>query len=151
MRQKINIVLMVLICAALIASCGKKKNIVSEELSAKILENVKFAENLTQLDEAGAMRYYNINPSDCKSITAYVGTKAVCDEYVIIETGSPKTVKSKLEEYIERKKASYSSYRSGENAKLDNVVLEEYKGSVVMIVSPDSGNARAVYEEYLKK
>lgn len=135
----------------MLAGCGKISEINSSELAEKIYTSVAFSENLTQIEGSAAEKRYFLNPNDYSEITAYVGTKATCDEFVIIKTNNTENIMSKLRGHLDVQKANYSSYRPAEAQKIDSAVLEEYKGTVVLIVSGDSANALNVYSEYLMK
>ena len=139
-------------CVMLIISgCGKKSEIVNSELAFKLNSEFTFSEPLTELDDYAAEQRYGLNPGDYTELTAFAGTKGVCDEFLIIKTSAPETMASSLGEYLKTKKTDYEIYRPTETAKLDNAVIELYKDTVVMIVTADTEGARAVYAEYLKK
>lgn len=135
----------------LAAGCGKKSEIIVSELSEALTENVSFSEQLTQIDTENIERRYALNAKDYSEITAYVGTAAVCDEFVIAKTSSPEAMKKKFDKYLEKKKESYEKYRSDEVCKLDNTIIEIYKDAIVMIVSSDTETVVDAYENYLKK
>ena len=147
----------IFICAVLAlfvmgaSSCGKIGSVDCETLAEVLNEDVSFSETLTWMDTPVAEQYFNINPSDYTEMTAYVGTNAVCDEFVIVKTKNISTIRKKLKEHIENRREKYASYRSAETSKLDNALIEEYKDAVVMIISPDSEAAEEVYKNYLKK
>lgn len=147
----------IFICAVLAlflisaSACGKISSIDCETLADVFNSDVAFSETLTRLDNTGAEKYFNINPNNYDELAAYIGTKAVCDEFVIIKTNNVSTVKSKLQDHIDNMRTQYSSYRPAEAAKLDNALIEVYKDAVVLIISPDSTAAEEVYKRYLKK
>lgn len=147
----------VFICAVLTvvltgaAACGKISSIDCEALAEALNEDVTFSETLTWIDNTVAEQYFNINPNNYTEMTAYVGTKAVCDEFVIVKTKNTSSVSSKLRDHIDSMREKYASYRPDETAKLDNALIEVYKDAVVMIISPDSEAAEEVYRNYLKK
>lgn len=143
--------LIVLVSLALAVSCGKKSEIIPSELAALINQNVSFTEELTKLDNDAAQKMCYLNSNDYSEILALVGTKATCDEIVIITTENTENVVTKLRGHLEVLKNSYSDYRPSEAEKIDSAVLEVYKDTVVLIVSGDSANAKQVYDGYLKK
>ena len=135
----------------LLASCGKKSEIINAELSQAIKDNVEFSEQLTQIDTINAQKRYMLSSKDYSEITAFVGTASVCDEFVIVKTSNTEGIIEDLRSYIDSKKESYKTYRPNEAYKLDNAIIEQYEDAVVMIITADSDNAIRVYEEYLKK
>ena len=135
----------------MIMGCGKKEEIVIDDLSSAISANVVFSEQLTQIDTKNIERRYSLNAKDYNEIKSFVGTVSVCDEYVIVKTDAPQTMADKFNEYIKDKRDIYEAYRPNEVHKLDSAVIETYNNAVVMIVTADSENALNVYKEYLKK
>lgn len=150
MKRHISIILITTLFFVL-AGCGKKSEITVSELTAALSENVSFSEQLTQIDAENIEERYSLNSKDFNEITAFVGTASVCDEFVIVKTDSPETMKEKLEKYIENKRRVYEEYRPDEVYKLDNRVIEIYKDAVVMIITADSDGAMEAYKQYLKK
>ncbi|MBQ3124616.1 MAG: DUF4358 domain-containing protein [Clostridia bacterium] len=135
----------------ILAGCGKIEEIVISELGDVLGTSVAFSEQLTQIDTANIEKRYLLNSKDYSEITAFVGTAAVCDEYVIVKTDATEAMAEKLGRYIEEKRKTYKKYRPDEVGKLDNAIIETYENAVVMIVTADSENALDVYKEYLKK
>lgn len=134
----------------LCSACGKIAEIDSTALADRLNSSVTFSEQLTEIEGTAAEKRFYLNPNDYTELTAYVGTKATCDEFAIIKTSSPDTVMTKLRGHLEIQKSNYSNYRPNEAQKIDSAVLEEYKDTVVLIVSGDSENAAAVYEAYIR-
>lgn len=133
------------------SSCGKKSEIVHGELAQALCGSVPFSERLTQLDDSAAQRLLYLNPNDYSELTMLVGTRATCDQIIIVKTASEKTVKEKLSNYLANLKSDYSSYRPAEAQKIENMFSAERNGTIVIVVSADSTKAEMVYMEYLKK
>lgn len=148
--KKYSIFLLSIICILLLVSCGKKDEIVAEELASQINKRAAFSETLTELDKDGAEKYFVLNPNDYSEITAYVGTKAVCDEFAVIKTNNTDAVIDKLKMHIEQMRDEYAKYRPEQADKLNNVFMAKHDGTVVMIVSSDKSLAETIYSEYLK-
>ena len=144
-------VISALLCISVLAACGKKKTIDGGELAEAFNSGLSFSETLVQLDDAGAERYFFINPNDYEELTAYVGTKGTCDEFIIMHTNDTDTASEKLRQHIERLKSEYSHYRPQETAKLDSAFVDAYRDNVVMVISSDSAKAEEVFNNYLKK
>lgn len=148
--KRMKCIVCILGLLAALSGCGKKSDIANAELAQAFNESGVFAEELTEIDTSSAGERYGINSTDYTELTAFVATKGCCDEFVIIKTTDTAGVTSALNEYKSSKKEECADYRPTEVSKLDNAVLTEYNGTVVMAVSGDSGQVTAVYEEYLK-
>ncbi len=149
--KKFVIICMFVLAALCTASCGRISEINSSELTELLNSSSVFSERLTEIDDTAAEKRFFLNPSDYTDMTAYVGTKAVCDEFAIIKTSDPDTVMTKLRGHLDIQKNNYSSYRPAEAQKIDSALLTEYKGTVVLVVSGSSENVVQLYENYLKK
>lgn len=134
-----------------VVGCGKIEEIETEELSKQLNSSVAFSEHLTHINAQYSEKRYSLNPNDYSEISAYVGTAAVCDEFVIVKTETTEAMKEKLEKYIGQKRKTYEKYRPAELGKLDSAIIETYNNAVVMIITADTENALDVYREYLKK
>ncbi len=134
----------------LLSGCGTKKEIVNEELAQSFANSSIFTERLENISSSIAEVRYGLNTSDYGELTAYVGTKSNCDEFVIIKTSKPEKVISEVKNYISDKIKTYEEYRPDEVYKLASPLLLEYNGTVVLVISPDSKDAEKVYKEYLK-
>lgn len=150
MKKRFRIIPAIMLLIMLVG-CGKIDEVVTAELSETLRSSVMFSEQLTQIDTGNIEKRYSLNAKDYSEITAFVGTAAVCDEYLIVKTDSPDAMKEKLGKYIGDKRKIYEKYRPGELDKLDNAIIEAYENAVTMIITADVENARNVYEEYLKK
>lgn len=139
------------VCLSVCTACGKISEVVQNDLADKINSEVAFSEPLLELEGAEAEKRFYLNPNEYSEMTAFVGTKATCDEFVIIKSSQLDNVESKLRGHLATLKSNYSSYRPAEAQKTDSAVIERHKDTIVMIVSGDSENARMVFEEYLKK
>ena len=135
----------------LMCGCGKKSEIVNSDLAYKLNSEFTFAEPLTELDDYAAQKRYGISTGDYTELTAFAGTKGVCDEFLIVKTSAPEDMAAALTEYLEKKASDYEKYRPAEVAKLNSAVIEQYKGTVTMIVAADTDAVRELYSDYLKK
>ena len=149
--KKTLLAAMVMLCICMISACGKKDEIVLSELASKLNSEIGFNEKLSELDDAASAGYVYLNPGEYKEIKAYVSTNAVVDEFIIIKTSSVSAVTNKINSHIEELKREYSEYRPDEIYKLDDAVVETYKDTVTLIISPENDKAKQVYDDYLKK
>lgn len=148
--MKKYIIFVISMILILMTGCGKKDEIINAELAQSFISGNLFTEQLEQIDASIAEVRYGLNTKDYSEITAYVGTKSNCDEFVIIKTSNMESVISQLNEYINDKMDTYKEYRPGEIYKLDSPLIMEHNGTVVVVISHDNKEAEAVYKEYLK-
>lgn len=149
--KKMFLAIFTLLIIVLNTGCGKKSEIISADLAKIMNDNFTFSEKLTEIDSTSAEERYSLSKKDYNEICAFVGTKGTCDEFVIIKTDDTESVIKKLNKYLEVKYEVYSAYRPNEIDKLKNPIIEEYKNTVVMIISNNNEDALRLYKEYLKK
>ncbi len=149
--MKIIKLIPLLLITAMLFGCGKVSEIIGEDLAAQLMENASFSERLEEIDTESAAKRYFLASTDYSSITAYTGTAATCDEFVVVKTADTETVVAKLNDYRESKRKEYEKYRPQETKKLDTAIVEVYEDAVVMIITNDTDIAREAYNEYLKK
>lgn len=147
--KKILCTMLVSVIALVLAACGKIDGIVQTEFAKIINERVSFTEPLTRINDSSVQKRYFINAGEYSEITAYVGTNATTDEFVIIKTDNTDNIVSKLSNYLTQVNSTYSSYRPEEAAKVLSPVFKVYKDTVVLIVTNDTANAEAVFDGYL--
>jgi hypothetical protein len=140
----------VLMSAALLASCGRKREVDCAELTDVFKAHVAFSEVLTEIDSSNAAKLLNLNPNDYSELTMYAGTRSTADEFVIVKTTGTESVQSKLLSYVQQQKTEYMAYRPGEAEKFNNALIEETDGAVVMVVCASPDNASEVLKGYLK-
>lgn len=148
--MKKYIILITSIVLILVSACGKVDSVVNNDLAQNFLNSDLFTESLEMIDVQTAELRYGLNTSDYNEITAYVGTKSNCDEFIIINTDNTAGVTQQLAEYFTDKAQEYYKYRPAEVYKLATPFVEEYNGTVVAVICHDNQEAKTVFNEYLK-
>ena len=134
----------------ILTGCGKKAEVVVDELADSLVASELFCEKLERIDSRVAEKRYSFNTKDYTELAAYVGTKATADEFVIVTTETPEKVKGLLDEYLKNKIKVYEEYRPDEVYKLQNPYIIDYNECVVMIISHDSKTSEDAFNRYLK-
>ena len=149
--KKIISALAILFVMMFSSSCGKIDQIAHDELTERLLSNVSFSEKLTEIDEISAQKQLFLNPNEYSNITMLVGTRATCEQIIIVDTANETVIDEKLKNYFNNLKSSYASYRPVEADKIGNLFTSVHKGTKVYVVSPDSEKVNIVYTNYIKK
>ncbi len=134
----------------LITGCGKKEDIVNIDLAQTFSESELFEERLEEIDISTAEIRYGLNKNDYSELTAFVGTKSSCDEFIIVKSSNIEKIKSVMNKYLSEKIKTYELYRPDEVYKLTKPLISEYNGTVVLVICHDIDAAEKVYKEYLK-
>lgn len=148
--KKVLFIISAVIMLLMSAACGKIEGVVQTELAKIINERVSFSEPLTRLNDSSAQSRYFLSAGDYSEMTAYVGTKATCDEFVIVKTNDTDNAVKKISSHLTQMNTNYSSYRPDEAAKTLSPMFKVYKDTVVMVVTSDTTTAETVFEGYIK-
>ncbi|MGN0182529.1 MAG: DUF4358 domain-containing protein [Candidatus Ornithomonoglobus sp.] len=150
MKKKMYALAVILLCTALFAGCGKKREVSGTELAQVLCREVPFSEALAEIDNTTSSKLLYLNPNEYSRITMYVGTQSTCDEFAIVETSNPESVTEKIESYLAQKKSNYLVYRPAEADKIDNAYITTYKNAVVMVVCSNPIASETAFKNYLK-
>ena len=146
MKKKFIAIALAALC---LASCGAKEVNVSE-VANKLKSNLKFSEQLTEVGEKATLKRIDLDEGDVVQCSAYKGTYAVADEVVVVKAKDAKKVESKFNEYWDKQKKSYESYRPSEVPKLNNAVIYTAGDTVIFCVSEDHDAAQKLIIESTK-
>lgn len=146
MKKKFIAIALAALC---LASCGAKEVNVSE-VANKLKSNLKFSEQLTEVGEKATLKRIDLDEGDVVQCSAYKGTNAVADEVVVVKAKDAKKVESKFNEYWDKQKKSYESYRPSEVPKLNNAVIYTAGDTVIFCVSEDHDAAQKLIIESTK-
>lgn len=148
MKKYMLLAILTVLCV--VTGCGGKEEVIGTELAQQLSESSLFTEKLEAINSDNAEKRYGFNSKDYSEITAFVGTKSNCDEFVVIKTSDTENVKSILGEYLKDKQKAYEEYRPDEVYKLTRPFITEHNGAVIMIISHDKGEAEDEYNNYIK-
>lgn len=146
------------ICTVLIAimvltmsACGKKEiNIDVDELSQKLVDEVDFEDELTQVDDMAVENLYGIDNAVNQMV--YVSSGATAEEVAIFEfenADDTKTGKTAALKRIEDQKDSFEFYIPEEVKRLDNAYVTEV-GNYVIVCVAEGDDAETIIDEYIK-
>lgn len=154
-KQPFTILFLVLIIATFFG-CNAQKNtsIDVDKLAQTLSVSVKFNDQLSKLDEKATYKIYNVQNSDVKKQSVYVGSGATAEEISVWEgkdADSAKRIKSSILSHIETQKAAFQSYAPAEMPKLKNPVLVCEGNYVILCLSNDNTKAEQVIDSILKQ
>lgn len=134
------------------AGCGAAgaKEVDAAECMAYIMENVAFADQLSEVDRDVIAWRYGV-AEDVEAV-AYVGSGATAEEacvFVCADEAAAKTVYDQVEFHLQDMIASFGSYLPAEVVKLENAVFLQQGNAVIFVVSADDA-AGDKLDKYLK-
>lgn len=134
------------------AGCGadSAKEVDAAECMDYIMENVAFADQLSEVDRDVIAWRYGI-AEDVEAV-AYVGSGATAEEacvFVCADEAAAKTVYEQVEFHLQDMIASFGSYLPAEVVKLENAVFLQQGNAVIFVVSADDA-AGDKLDKYLK-
>ena len=145
------LIAVVAIMVLAMSACGKKEVKVDvEELSQKLVDEVSFEDELTQVDDMAIENLYGIDNAVNQRV--YVSSGATAEEIAIFEfenTEDAKTGKTAALKRIEDQKDSFEFYIPEEVKRLDNAYVKEV-GNYVIVCVAEGDDAETIIDEYIK-
>ncbi len=119
------------------------------QLVSDVLENVTFAGEMQEVDKDALSITYTIE--DGVEVAAYIAGGALSDEMIVFtapdETTAQKTLEN-VKAHIEERSELFASYAPAEVAKLEKAYAIQKGKYVVVCVTEDIDNAKAVINQY---
>ena len=122
-------------------------------IAQRLVEEVAFEDQLTQVDEETALALYGLSSDQVASAFVYVGTGATAEEVAVIEgtnESGVEAIKKQVDERLAGQMEDYGDYKPAEVPKLEDPLLETRGNFVILCVSGDNGTAEAIVEEMAK-
>lgn len=122
-----------------------------DKMVQKLIENNIFEGEMAKVNPAAVSESYGFDEKkdNTEIYVAYMSTAAKADEITIIRTDNLKESESCVEQYIDRRKKSFESYKPEEVKKLDNVLAVAYgkeSGIYILCVCSDKKAALKLIE-----
>lgn len=123
------------------------------ETAGKIENEVSFAEDLSMIDIDTARVIYPVDTSLVSDIVVLSGSGATADEIAIFKLSSNNytPVVNVIRARLDSKKADFKTYIPTEAPKYNNAVIITSNNTVIVCVTSDYQNAKAVIEKYIKE
>ena len=119
------------------------------QLVSDVLENVTFAGEMQEVDKDALSITYTIE--DGVEVAAYIAGGALSDEMIVFTGPDEATAQKTLENvkaHIEERSELFASYAPAEVAKLEKAYTIQKGKYVVVCVTEDIDNAKAVINQY---
>ena len=150
MKRLLPLTLMLCLILSL-TSCSPKQSKLPfpQSLPQTLLESDVFSEPLEPLDTELIWMLYGLDmsglePEQLTSAAAHRSSGATCEELALLtftDESAAKTALNTLDLYVTAQILSNKDYRPGEVSKLENAVLEQRGGSVLLLVAADYESA----------
>lgn len=135
------------------AGCGKQQAAIDP---ADALEQLKssttFTDQMTDMDSAGACRFYDVSADLVQDGAAYVGSGATAESMAVFEatdTDAAQGIADALQTFTDSWIKGYSDYKPEEVPKLESAVLEQDGVYVVFCVTADNAAAKTAVQDLL--
>jgi len=151
--KKVTSILLALFLCLFVTACGQKElNIDTASLTSDLLKNVKFEDEISEIDGNIISSIYEVDTTVIKA-TAYIGSGATAEEIAVFEAPDKEKAKEVLalaNKHIEEQKSDFESYNPKEIKKLNNAKVVQKDKYVIICVTDDENNASKVINKYLK-
>lgn len=135
------------------AGCGNQQaNIDPANAVQQLKESVTFTDQMTDMDNAGACRFYDVNADLVQDGAAYVGSGATAESMAVFEAtdaDAAENIADALQTFTDSWIKGYSDYKPEEVPKLESAVLEQNGVYVVFCVTADNAAAKTAVQDLL--
>ena len=138
---------------ALAAGCGQQTvELDPTEALNQLKTEISFTDQMTDMDSAGACRFYDVDTDWVADAAAYIGSGATAESMAVLEaadTDAAGSIAEALRTFTDSWIAGYSDYKPEEVPKLENAVLEQSGSYVVFCVAADYDAAETAVHDLL--
>lgn len=135
------------------AGCGQQAvELDPTEALNQLKTEISFTDQMTDMDSAGACRFYDVDTDWVADGAAYIGSGATAESMAVFEaadTDAAGSIAEALRSFTDSWIDGYSDYMPEEVPKLENAVLEQSGNYVVFCVAPDHDTAETAVHELL--
>lgn len=148
-------------CAAALAAalcvtvtgCGKQQAAIKPtDAVQQLRESVTFTDQMTDMDSAGACRFYDIGTDLVQDSAACVGSGATAESIAVFEAtdaDAAARIADALQTFTDSWIKGYSDYKPEQVPKLESAVLEQDGVYVVFCVTADNAAAKTAVQDLL--
>ncbi|MCI8670346.1 MAG: DUF4358 domain-containing protein [Lachnospiraceae bacterium] len=122
-----------------------------DKILEKLTENNIFEGEMAKVSPAAVLESYGLKEGkdDTEIYVSYMSTAARADEITVIKSSNLKDVESLAQQYIDKRKKSFESYKPEEVKKLDDYLTVAYGGDsgiYILCVCSDKKAALSLIE-----
>ncbi len=142
--KKISILMMMGLALLSMTACGKKKEISVSDVSAKLLSEITYTDELAEIDLETAKMLFYLDDAQINEAKIYESGGATAEEIAVFGCASSEDadqVMTAMQTRVEEQKESFRDYVPEELLKLDKAVLVKNGNVVVLSVSDDAEKA----------
>lgn len=150
MKKYLYTVVFILMAVTLCACGAENTKINIEELSADLISNVEFADEMTLINEKTIENLYNIDYAVSQQV--YMGSGATAEEVAVFELKDENDANKALDavkQRIEVQKQDFETYIPAEIPKLENAIVKKI-GQYVIVCISDGKEADEIINGYIK-
>lgn len=137
------------------AGCGKQQTVMDPtDALNQLKESTTFTDQMTDMDSAGACRFYDVQTDWVQDSAAYVGSGATAESMAVFEAIDPDAagnIADALKTFQDSWIKGYSDYMPEEVPKLESAVLEQDGVYVVFCVTADNTAAKTAVQDLLNR
>ena len=136
-----------------VAGCGKQQaEINPADAVQQLKDSMSFTDQMTDMDSAGACRFYDVDTELVQDSAAYVGSGATAESLAVFEAtdaDAAERIADALQTFTDSWIKGYSDYKPEEVPKLESAVLEQDGVYVVFCVTADNAAAKTAVQDLL--
>lgn len=151
MRKYLFTFILIFVVLTFSACSEKDTEINIQELSADLINKVKFQDEMTLINEKTVENLYNINYAVSQQV--YISSGATAEEVAVFELKDENDANKALaaaKERIEVKKKDFETYIPEEIPKLEDAIAKKAGRYVIVCISSNNDEANEIINSYIK-
>lgn len=148
MKNKLLVILLLLLSLTLFGCNQKKEELDQEALLKELKKELPFSDELAEIKENMVYHLYLLDSKKVDSITVWTSSGATAEEIAIIKTNDIKEAKKAIEKRIETKRNDFDGYLPKELEKLKDPVIVTKGNYVILCITSDPKKARTIIDQY---
>ena len=154
MKKRVMAILTTMVLGAvLLAGCGgSKKEMNVDELSGRLLNEIKYQDTLSKMDLDTAGMFLNLSGFEITNAAIYESSGWTAEEIVVLQCASDADAdqaKAALDARVAEQKTNFVDYVPEEMEKLNAAVVVKSGNTAVLSVSDEPDKAKEIIGEYL--
>ena len=156
MKNKLCLLLVILLAVSIFAGCGGKNTAIDfdpQVAADSLLAGDAFSDILSPVSPEIAATLYGIDKADINSCSVYCSTGATAEEIAVFrctDEAAAAKVEQAAHDRIQAQKDAYVSYAPQEIPKLDNAAVRKAGSYVVLVVAAKYEPVAKILDQYLK-
>lgn len=147
-----HLLILLALLTLLLCSCSRQTqtaNVPVSDISAKLLSDLAWVDNMRQLEDSVIEKFYNFDTSKIDSLEVYISDSGSTAEEIAIvklsDSSGKNGVYEAMEKRIEKQKKQFENYMPEEMYKLENALITEQGDYILLVIADEFEKADELF------